>query len=160
MSESNLVGWLPCIFVALLLQILSVLALVLLRYGAGGNASAHSATIMSTKKLEESDDVVKIQKVDKELAKAIMQARMAKKLTQKDLATLINEKPQVVADYESSKAIPNPQIITKLEKQLGCKLPRPGKKPTPKASSTDSASNSVSQAKVASLTRGGPTKRR
>jgi len=130
------------------------------RYGAGGNASAHSATIMSTKKLEESDDVVKIQKVDKELAKAIMQARMAKKLTQKDLATLINEKPQVVADYESSKAIPNPQIITKLEKQLGCKLPRPGKKPTPKASSTDSASNSVSQAKVASLTRGGPTKRR
>ena len=41
---------------------------------------------MSTRKLEEADDVGKIAKVDKELSKAIMQARMAKKLTQKDLA--------------------------------------------------------------------------
>ena len=40
----------------------------------------------------------------------------------------INEKPQVVGEYESGKAIPNPQIIGKLERALGVRLPRPGKK--------------------------------
>lgn len=116
---------------------------------------------MSTRKLEEADDVVKIVKVDKELSKAIMQARMAKKLTQKDLATAINEKPQVVAEYESGKAIPNPQIITKLEKHLGCKLPRPGKaKAPPKVDATGTKTTGASQTKVNALTRGGPPKRR
>mmetsp|Transcript_27999 Transcript_27999/g.82335 ORF Transcript_27999/g.82335 Transcript_27999/m.82335 type:complete len:87 (+) Transcript_27999:559-819(+) len=61
-----------------------------------------------------------------------MQARMAKKMTQKELATAINEKPQVIGEYESGKAIPNPQIISKMERKLGCKLPRPGKKPAAK----------------------------
>lgn len=45
------------------------------RYGAGGNKSAHSATILSAKKLEEADDVGTIVKVDKSLSKAIMQVR-------------------------------------------------------------------------------------
>merc|ERR1739844_443202 len=77
--------------------------------------------------LEESEDL-KHAKVDKLLSKAIMQARMAKKMTQKDLATAINEKPQVVAEYENGKAIPNGQIIVKIERKLACKLPRPNKK--------------------------------
>ena len=103
------------------------------RHGAGGNKSAHSgAAIMSARKLDESDDVGTIVKVDKSLSKAIMAARTAKKLTQKELATAINEKPQVVAEYESGKAIPNPQIISKLERKLGVKLPRPGKSSAPK----------------------------
>ena len=137
------------------------------RYGAGGNASAYSSTtIMSARKLEEADEPSKILKVDKSLSKAIMQARMAKKMTQKDLATAINEKPQVVADYESGKAIPNPQIITKLERKLGCKLPRPTNKTTTTTSSavknttTGGSSSSGVTAKQASLTRGGPPKRR
>merc|ERR1719276_87159 len=95
------------------------------RYGAGGNASAHSSS-MNARKLEDSDEL-KHSTVDKSLSKAIMQARMAKKMTQKDLATAINEKPQVVAQYESGKAIPNPQVISKIERKLACKLPRPGK---------------------------------
>lgn len=86
---------------------------------------------MSARKLEETDEL-KHAKVDKSLSKAIMQARTAKKMTQKELATAINEKPQVVGEYESGKAIPNPQIISKLERKLGCKLPRPGKKPAAK----------------------------
>mmetsp|Transcript_19911 Transcript_19911/g.40478 ORF Transcript_19911/g.40478 Transcript_19911/m.40478 type:complete len:119 (+) Transcript_19911:755-1111(+) len=88
---------------------------------------------MSARKLEETDEL-KHAKVDKSLSKAIMQARTAKKMTQKELATAINEKPQVVGEYESGKAIPNPQIISKLERKLGCKLPRPGKKPAAKKS--------------------------
>ena len=78
-----------------------------------------------------------------------MKARMDKKLTQAQLAQvlflflyhllliftvsysiheftilsqLINEKPQVIQEYESGKAIPNQQIIIKLERVLGAKL--------------------------------------
>lgn len=35
---------------------------------------------------------------------------------------LINEKPQIIQEYESGKAIPNQQIISKLERALGAKL--------------------------------------
>ena len=34
----------------------------------------------------------------------------------------INEKPQVVNEYEQGKAIPNQQIIGKMERALGVKL--------------------------------------
>lgn len=51
-----------------------------------------------------------------------MQARMEKKLTQAQLGQMINEKPQVIQEYESGKAIPNQQIISKLERALGVKL--------------------------------------
>lgn len=57
-----------------------------------------------------------------------MKARMAKKMNQKQLGTLINEKPQVIADYESGRAIPNGQIISKLNRALGVQLPRGSKK--------------------------------
>ena len=30
----------------------------------------------------------------------------------------------MIADYEAGKAIPNPQIISKIERALGCRLPR------------------------------------
>ncbi|KAJ3503650.1 hypothetical protein NLJ89_g8338 [Agrocybe chaxingu] len=49
-------------------------------------------------------------------------ARLELKLSQKDVAQKINEKPSVIQDYESSKAIPNPQILGKLERILGVKL--------------------------------------
>ena len=38
------------------------------------------------------------------------------------LLQLINEKPQIIQEYESGKAIPNQQIIGKLERALGVKL--------------------------------------
>lgn len=47
---------------------------------------------------------------------------MELKLSQKDVAQKINEKPSVLQDYESSKAIPNAQILGKLERVLGVKL--------------------------------------
>ena len=128
------------------------------RYGAGGNKSAHSGGIMSAKKLEEADDVGTIAKVDKSLSKAILQARTAQKMTQQELAPALNEKPQVVAEYESGKAVPNPQIISKLERKLGGKLPRPGKSKAP--AKAGAAGAKTGAAKTSSLTRGGPPKRR
>jgi putative transcription factor len=118
---------------------------------------------MSARKLEETDEL-KHNKVDKTLSNAIQQARMAKKMTQKDLATAINEKAQVIAEYESGKAIPNGQIIVKIERALGCKLPRPAKKPAA-ASSGGSSSGTSAGKKIGTgakpgVTRGGPPKRR
>jgi multiprotein-bridging factor 1 len=43
-------------------------------------------------------------------------------MTQKDLATKVCEKSQVITDYESGKALPNQQILSKLERALGVKL--------------------------------------
>ena len=73
---------------------------------------------MSAKKLEEATDVGTIAKVDKSLSKAIMQARTAKKMTQKELATAINEKPQVVAEYESGKVSPQSIFVLIVTSEL------------------------------------------
>lgn len=47
---------------------------------------------------------------------------MAKEMSQKDLAQKVNEKPSIIQDYESGRAIPSPQILGKLERALGVKL--------------------------------------
>jgi len=63
-----------------------------------------------------------INTVSNDLAKVIQKARQEKGWTQKELATKICEKPQVVNEYESGKAKPNQQILAKLERNLGVKL--------------------------------------
>jgi len=60
--------------------------------------------------------------VSADMKQLIQQARMAKGMTQKDLATRINEKPQVIGQYEQGTAIPNGAIIQKLQKALGVTL--------------------------------------
>ncbi len=60
--------------------------------------------------------------VDKALSKKIMQARTAKKMSQKDLATRVGVKSDIIQSYENGKAIPNQQVIGKIEKALGCQL--------------------------------------
>lgn len=67
-------------------------------------------------------------KVGLGLGKAIQQARSVKKMNQATLAQAINEKPAVINQYENGKAIPNGQIIAKIERVLGAKLPRPARK--------------------------------
>jgi putative transcription factor len=66
--------------------------------------------------------------VSTELKKRIMQARLAKKMTQAQLAQAINEKPQVIQEYESGKAIPNGAILNKLSRVLGVGLSKKGGK--------------------------------
>jgi transcriptional regulator with XRE-family HTH domain len=56
------------------------------------------------------------------IIQAMQTARGDLKLSQKDVAQKVNEKPSVIQDYESGKAIPNPQILGKLERVLGVKL--------------------------------------
>ena len=46
----------------------------------------------------------------------------------KQLAAQLQTQPQVINEYESGKAIPNNQMIAKIERALGAKLPRVAKK--------------------------------
>uniref|UniRef100_A0A6U5JHQ0 HTH cro/C1-type domain-containing protein n=1 Tax=Corethron hystrix TaxID=216773 RepID=A0A6U5JHQ0_9STRA len=132
------------------------------KFGGGSNSSAHTASV-NARKIEDAD-TFRVAKVDRSLSKAIQQARMAQKMSQKDLATKINEKPQIIGEYESGKAIPNGQIISKIERALNCKLPRPGKKPAgakgtgPKKATAPAGASS--KGVHGGLSRGGPAKRR
>lgn len=93
------------------------------KYGGGGNRQR--AGPQNSKKIEESDmgeDAPKIKSLDRNVSLRIQQARQAKGWTQKELAQKINEKPQVINEYESGRAIPNQQILGKLERVLGTKL--------------------------------------
>ncbi|EFN51089.1 hypothetical protein CHLNCDRAFT_28362 [Chlorella variabilis] len=101
----------------------------------GGNASAARGPIKSAAKLENDTETFEHDRVSSELKKQIQQARLAKKLTQAQarggggLAQMINEKPQLINEYESGKAIPNPQILSKMSRVLGVTLKKnPGKK--------------------------------
>ncbi|KAJ3213775.1 multiprotein-bridging factor 1, partial [Dinochytrium kinnereticum] len=74
-------------------------------------------------KLERETEDFKVERLGLSVGKAIQQGRQAKNLTQKDLATKINEKQTVVNEYESGKAAnPNQQILAKMERVLGIKL--------------------------------------
>jgi len=75
-------------------------------------------------KLDRENEVAPPAKVAPSVGRAIMDARAAltPPLSQKDLAQKINEKPSVIADYESGRAIPNPQILGKMERVLKVKL--------------------------------------
>uniref|UniRef100_A0A0B6ZJN6 HTH cro/C1-type domain-containing protein n=1 Tax=Arion vulgaris TaxID=1028688 RepID=A0A0B6ZJN6_9EUPU len=88
---------------------------------AGGQNKQISAN-KNTAKLDRETEELHHEHVALDVAKLIQQGRQAKGFTQKDLATRINEKQQVINDYENGKAIPNQQILSKLERQLGMKL--------------------------------------
>jgi ribosome-binding protein aMBF1 (putative translation factor) len=69
-----------------------------------------------------------IEKVDHSLSLQIQQARQAKKRpdgkawTQKDLSTALSIDVKTIQDYESGKAQPNGQLISKISRALGVKL--------------------------------------
>ena len=80
-----------------------------------------------TKKMKElldNENIVTLPKITNELKSSIQQARLAKKMTQKQLASILNVTIKDIADYENGKAIPNNQFISKLERTLQTKLPR------------------------------------
>ena len=87
------------------------------RYNAGGNTQ--KAGDRNAAKLDAETENFQIKKVPKSMGKWIAKGRQDKGMKQKDLATKINEKPQVINEYESGKAIPNSQIINKIQKALG-----------------------------------------
>jgi putative transcription factor len=72
----------------------------------------------------DSNDVSAPPKIGLELKLALQKARLSKNLTQKALALQVGVPIIDITNYENGKAIPNNQFIAKLERSLGCKLPR------------------------------------
>jgi len=89
---------------------------------AGGNKAHQGTDHQRIAKLDRENEVAPPPKIAPSVGRVIQVARLALKLSQKEVAQKINEKPSVIQDYESSKAIPNPQILAKLERTLGVKL--------------------------------------
>jgi ribosome-binding protein aMBF1 (putative translation factor) len=79
-------------------------------------------------KKKQIQDEVAIREMTHSLQKAIQQARLACKMSQKELATKLQVQISVINDYENGKAVPNNLFISKIEKALNTKLPRAKKK--------------------------------
>lgn len=77
---------------------------------------------VNIKKLEDNSEVFQHKKIDKQLADAIRNKRCELKMTQAVLAQRINEKPNVIQEVETMKAVYNHIIINKILKALGLTL--------------------------------------
>lgn len=89
------------------------------KHGAGSNSRTGDTNLS---KLDAETDVLAHATVSLSLSKSIQKARIDKKWSQAQLAQAINEKPAVINQYESGKALPNNQIISKIERALGTKV--------------------------------------
>ncbi|KAL7732793.1 hypothetical protein ACLKA6_005931 [Drosophila palustris] len=90
------------------------------KYGAGTNKQ--HVTTKNTAKLDRETEELRHDKIPLDVGKIIQQGRQNKGLSQKDLATKICEKQQIVTDYEAGRGIPNNLILGKMERVLGMKL--------------------------------------
>ncbi|KAF7778875.1 transcriptional regulator family: Helix-turn-helix [Agaricus bisporus var. burnettii] len=88
----------------------------------GANKARQGTDHQRIAKLDRENEVAPPPKVSPSVGRAIQTARQELQLSQKELAQKINEKPSVLQDYESGKAVPNPQILGKLERTLKVKL--------------------------------------
>lgn len=74
------------------------------------------------KHLDDDNETLKVKTVSHSVKVNIQKGRQAKGWTQKDLATQIGERVTVVGEYESGKAVPNEQVLNRMEKALNVHL--------------------------------------
>jgi len=91
------------------------------KYNSGTNQNTQS---VDAKKIEQQveDGDFEVQKVSHDLKMQIQQSRVAKKLTQQQLATACNLQVAIVKSYENGTAVPNQQQINAMSKVLGVTL--------------------------------------
>ncbi|KAK4798115.1 hypothetical protein SAY86_030441 [Trapa natans] len=94
------------------------------KFDAGSNKKCSSAAmpVVNARKLDEGTEPAALERVPAEVRQAIQKARLEKKMSQAELAKLINEPPKVVQEYENGKAVPNQAVLAKMERVLGVKL--------------------------------------
>ena len=88
----------------------------------GPGIDAQGRKLIEIENDSEHYDVVR---TDLSIANRMRTLRAAKEWSQKDLAHAASVKIDVVRDYESNKAIPDPKTIKKLEQALGGPLRDP-----------------------------------
>lgn len=86
-----------------------------------GNKS-HKPTKVAAYKLDQANEAERLPVVGLSLGKLIQQARVAKSLTQAQLAQQLNVKPAIINEYEQGKGIPDNTVISKLDRILCVKL--------------------------------------
>eukprot|EP01060_Flectonema_neradi_P011509 TRINITY_DN1856_c0_g1_i1.p1 TRINITY_DN1856_c0_g1~~TRINITY_DN1856_c0_g1_i1.p1 ORF type:complete len:168 (+),score=37.75 TRINITY_DN1856_c0_g1_i1:66-569(+) len=91
---------------------------------AGGRTlnQQHNTGSMNHKKLDEDTENLKHKMVSRDFQITLMQARMSKGWNQKELALKCQERETIIKEYENGKAIPNNQVIQKMERALGIHL--------------------------------------
>ncbi|KAJ1691208.1 hypothetical protein LUZ63_015363 [Rhynchospora breviuscula] len=99
------------------------------KHDAGTNkkTSSSAGPVVYARKLDETTEPAAFERVGTEVRAAIQKARLEKKMSQAELAKQINERVQVVQEYESGKAVPNQAVLAKMERVLGVKLRGKGK---------------------------------
>lgn len=90
------------------------------KFSAATNRQHSSAK--DTAALDRETEELHHERISLDVGRLIQIGRQNKELTQKELATKVNEKPQVIQDYESGRAIPNNQVLGKIERAVGIKL--------------------------------------
>jgi putative transcription factor len=88
----------------------------------GGSNKPHDTEGQRFAKVDRENEVAPPPKLDMAVGKVIGRARLEKGLKQSELAQKVNEKPNIIQDYEQGRVIPNQQILGKLERALGIKL--------------------------------------
>ncbi|KAG0207156.1 multiprotein-bridging factor 1 [Mortierella sp. GBA30] len=73
-------------------------------------------------KIAESPEIIAPKTVTIDVGKVMAKARIEKKITQKELSAVVHEKPSVINDYEAGRAVPNQQVLGKIERALGVRL--------------------------------------
>jgi len=75
-------------------------------------------------KVEQENEDFSHAKVSHSFKIELMRGRLAKKMSQEDLAKAINVKKTIIIDYEKGTIIPEQSIISKLRKVLNINLPK------------------------------------
>ena len=81
-----------------------------------------SNVLLSGKKINDDDELPKLDKVGLDMGKKIMQARLNKNLKQIDLAKQLNITPDIIRDHENGSAPRNGSLLNRIGKILGVKL--------------------------------------
>ncbi|XP_020233248.1 multiprotein-bridging factor 1c [Cajanus cajan] len=92
------------------------------KFDGGANKKSGGSPAVYARKLDEVTEAASLERVAGEVRQAIQKARVEKKMSQAELAKQINERTQVVQEYENGKAVPNQAVLAKMERVLGVKL--------------------------------------
>lgn len=91
-------------------------------YKKEGQANKQKSAAIDLRELSRETERLDHVHVGIDMGRLIQQNRQRLGMSQRDLASRINEKATVVSEYETGKALPNQQLVAKLERALGVHL--------------------------------------